>query len=213
MSYPVVLTAAYLMGSFPTGFVLARARGVDIRKTGSGNIGATNVLRTLGRTAGVCVLVVDFLKGLLACLLLPLLIKVLFPDTVARSPHAAEAFEVLAGIGAVLGHNYTCWLHFKGGKGIATSAGVLVAWVPKALPIVLPVWLISFLLFRYVSLSSMLAAVTLPLAVWITGGTVTMITLTAALAILAILKHKTNIRRLLAGTEHRVTFRRTQPDS
>jgi glycerol-3-phosphate acyltransferase PlsY len=109
-----------------------------------------------------------------------------------------------AGVCAIIGHNYTCWLHFKGGKGIATSAGVLLALVPWSLAIILSVWIIVLALTRFVSLASVSASATLPFAAWITGESLTIILITAGLAALAIYKHRGNIKRLLEGTESRL---------
>ena len=119
-----------------------------------------------------------------------------------------EWLKICAGLCAVLGHNFTCWLHFKGGKGIATSAGVLVALVPLSLIIILGVWIVVFALSRYVSLASICAALTLPFAAWLTHQSVTMIAITAALGFLAIYKHKANIKRLLKGTESRLALKK-----
>jgi len=124
-----------------------------------------------------------------------------------------EWLKICAGVCAVLGHNFTCWLHFKGGKGIATSAGVLVALVPKSLLIILAVWIIVFVLTRYVSLASICAAFALPLAAWLTHESVTMIVITAALGVLAIYKHKTNLKRLLNGTESRLALKKPSTEA
>ena len=111
----------------------------------------------------------------------------------------------------MLGHNYTCWLRFKGGKGIATSAGVLLAWMPFALLIVLGVWLAVFVLSKYVSLASITAALILPFAVWFTGRNLVLMLISAGLGALAIYKHKSNIQRLLSGTEHRFGSKKDSP--
>jgi len=207
VSYCIVGIAAYLLGSIPTGYLVARARRVDIRNIGSGNIGATNVFRTLGRTLGTFVLAVDFMKGLVACrLLAPGIVTLLLPRLPADSVEH-EVAMLVAAVTAILGHNYTCWLHFRGGKGIATSAGVLTAMVPWALLVGLGVWLTSFALFRYVSLASIAAAITMPIAVWLTGGSPTLILVILGLAILAVYKHRSNIQRLLNGTEPRIGSR------
>jgi glycerol-3-phosphate acyltransferase PlsY len=192
---------AYLLGSLPTGYLMARARGVDIRKVGSGNIGATNVFRILGRAAGILVLIVDALKGLVACTL----VSGLADRTLNPSPGTAvpESLRLLAGVCVVLGHNYSCWLRFHGGKGIATSAGVLIALVPRALLICLVLWGLTFGLGRYVSLASLVAAMALPFAVWLTGGSGPLLAIMSLLALLAVYTHRANIRRLLQGTEHR----------
>jgi glycerol-3-phosphate acyltransferase PlsY len=122
----------------------------------------------------------------------------------SASATAQEWFRIVAGFCAILGHNYTCWLYFKGGKGIATSAGVLIALVPYALLIILAIWLVVFAATRYVSLASICGSAALPPATWLTGGSVTLIIITAAMASLAIYKHRANIRRLLSGTENRI---------
>jgi glycerol-3-phosphate acyltransferase PlsY len=201
LAYILTALVAYLLGSIPTGFLVGKARGIDIRTVGSGNIGATNVLRILGRPAGISVLVTDALKGWLAVEVAARLVGGwVYPDA---GPVEVEWFRISAGISAILGHNYTCWLHFKGGKGIATSAGVLTALVPIPLLIILSVWIILFVLTRYVSLASIAASFTLPFATLIMGGSLRMILVTAGMAILAIYKHKTNIKRLVEGTENR----------
>jgi glycerol-3-phosphate acyltransferase PlsY len=123
----------------------------------------------------------------------------------AAPPEAREWYAICAGVCAILGHNYTCWLHFKGGKGIATSAGVLLALVTSSLLIILAVWVVVLALTRYVSLASICASATLPFAAWITGETFTMVAITGGLTALAIYKHKANIRRLLNGTESRIS--------
>ena len=206
VSVVLAVVAAYLLGSIPTGYLVARARGVDIRSVGSGNIGATNVFRALGRSAGVLVLAVDLLKGLLAATLLVAGITHLYPSSYRGNPQAVEWLAIVTGVCAVLGHNYTCWLRFQGGKGIATSAGVLLALVPAGLGISAGVWGLVIALTRYVSLASITAAVSLPVTVWITGGSPTMLLVTGTLTVLALYKHRSNIRRLLNGTEHRIGY-------
>jgi acyl phosphate:glycerol-3-phosphate acyltransferase len=210
VGYMLTVLLAYLLGSIPTGFLVARARGVDIRTVGSGNIGATNVFRILGKPAGVLVLLADAVKGSLAVLVVAKAVSACFCP--AAGPQAREWFGLCAGVAAILGHNYTCWLHFKGGKGIATSAGVLVALVPATLLIGLGIWVAVFAVSRYVSLASITAAFVLPFAAWFTGETTTIIMVTAGLAALAIYKHKANIRRLINGTENRISLKRTVPD-
>ncbi|HWX18678.1 MAG TPA: glycerol-3-phosphate 1-O-acyltransferase PlsY [Candidatus Binatia bacterium] len=205
--YIATALIAYLLGSIPTGFLVAKAKGIDIRTVGSGNIGATNVFRLLGAPAGVFVLLADAVKGWLAvAVAAPLICGWLYPDA---SPQAREWFRIVAGLCAILGHNYTCWLHFKGGKGIATSAGVLVGLVPLALLIILGIWLVVIALTRYVSLASISASFSLPFAAWLTGQSATLVLITAAMAALAIYKHRANIKRLLAGAENRIGGKKT----
>jgi acyl phosphate:glycerol-3-phosphate acyltransferase len=199
--YLLTALVAYFVGSLPTGYLWGRARGIDIRQSGSGNIGATNVFRTLGKTAGISVLLFDAVKGFVPTKFL------LFGAT----PETREYHSMVAGLFAILGHNYTCWLRFKGGKGIATSAGVLIALVPYGLLITLGAWLLVFAVSRYVSLASVCAALVLPFAVWAVGASPALITLCAVLSVLAIYKHRSNIQRLIAGTEHRFDRKKEQP--
>jgi len=202
LGYILVAVVSYLLGSIPSGFLVAKARGIDIRSVGSGNIGATNVLRILGKPAGIFVMLADALKGALAVLIAVRVIGPWFSGMTGNQ--ANEWYGVCAGVAAILGHNFTCWLSFKGGKGIATSAGVLVALVPWSLVIILAVWIVTIALTRFVSLASVLASATLPFAAWMTGESLTMILITGGLAVLAIYKHRTNIKRLLSGTESRI---------
>jgi glycerol-3-phosphate acyltransferase PlsY len=221
LGYAVIAVAAYLLGSIPTGYLAGRARGIDIRTVGSGNMGATNVFRTLGKTAGVIVLVVDGFKGYAACAFLPpLIFNWLAPHFSGLAPRfhsepleLQTRFNVVAGIFAVLGHNFTCWLKFRGGKGIATSAGVYFALAPLAVCIALVTWIIVFALGRYVSIASIAAAVTLPAAVWLTPNSLTLRIVTTALGLLAIAKHKGNIQRLFNGTEQRFGKKSTTPEA
>ena len=205
-AYLVVALAAYLLGSIPTGYLVAQAKGIDIRTVGSGNIGATNAFRVLGKTAGAGVLIVDGLKGYAACAwlcdALLHLLKVPAADT--------ATLRIVAGIAAVLGHNYTCWLRFKGGKGIATTAGVYFALAPLAVSIALGTWIVLCVATRFVSVASIAAAVALPTAVWFTKDSALLGIATTALGSLAIFKHKANIQRLLAGTESRFQFRKKE---
>lgn len=210
MTWPVyiaVAVVAYLLGSIPTGYLVARASGIDIQSVGSGNIGATNVLRVLGKRAGIFVLVMDGLKGFLACAVLSNIAFGLAGGDAGAGP-SLRSLAIVAGLFAIVGHNYTIWLRFRGGKGIATSAGVLVSLVPGALAIITGIWILVVAITRYVSLASVLAAFTLPFAVWVTIGSTTMILISAGIAVLAIYKHRANIQRLLAGTESRFNLRR-----
>jgi len=201
IAYLLTAAGAYLLGSIPTGFLVARARGIDIRASGSGNIGATNVFRILGKGPGTLVLLADAAKGALAVLCLPRWTA--DPALIDPVPLA-----ITAALCSVLGHNFTCWLRFKGGKGIATSAGVLAALVPWPFLIILATFLLTLLVTRFVSLSSILAAAVLPFAVaFVPPGDPRLIVLTSLLAVLAIARHIPNIKRLLNGTENRVGSR------
>ena len=215
LAYIIVAVAAYLLGSIPTGFLVAKAKGIDIRSVGSGNIGATNAMRVLGKPAGILVLLADAAKGFGACFLGVLIYNCYFNrfsglhSTSDFIPlplqEGMEHFAVIAGIFAVLGHNYTCWLKFKGGKGIATTAGVYLALAPWALLVGLVVFIFVVALTKYVSVGSIAAAIALPATVWIMSSQNLFLCLvTTALGALAIYKHKSNIQRLMAGTENRL---------
>jgi len=200
-AYILTALAAYFIGSIPTGFLVGKARGIDIRTVGSGNIGATNVFRALGTPAGILVLLADAFKGWLpVAVIAKAVCQWQAPDA---GRQVVEISQVVAALSPVLGHNYTVWLRFRGGKGIATSAGALGALVPGALGIVLGIWVIVFGISRYVSLASICAAFALPFAAWITGRSQLLLIVTACLAALAIYKHRSNMQRLLKGTENR----------
>lgn len=203
----MVLVMAYFLGSVPSGFLAGKARGIDVRTVGSGNIGATNVFRALGKKAGTVVLLADAFKGFAAARWLPLLAIWIFPSAQTQEINLA----LVAGVGAILGHNFTCWLNFKGGKGIATSAGVVLAWAPLACLTALALWGIVFVMTKFVSVASIAAALILPIAVWFfSKGSVAMTTVMAALSALAIYKHKDNIRRLIQGTENRAGAKKAE---
>ncbi len=188
---------AYLLGSIPNGYIAGRLKGIDIREHGSRNIGATNVFRLLGKGWGIPVFVADFLKGLAAVL-------------VARviAPEAGVSAGIAAGVACILGHNFPVWLGFKGGKGIATSAGVLCALMPVALLVALVFWTAVFFISRYVSLASIAAAATIPVSVWCAQGgadRMPLFVFSLVIAALAIWRHRANIGRLRAGSESRFT--------
>ena len=210
LGYFATAVAAYLLGSIPTGFLVGKARGIDIRTVGSGNIGATNVVRSLGKGPGTLVLLADALKGWVAVQVAAPLIARLVSG--APAPDLEDYLRIVAGITVILGHNYTCWLGFKGGKGIATSAGVLLALVPWALLIIVGVWILAFSITHYVSVGSIAASFTLPFATWFTTSPhdAGLTAVTAALGVLAICKHRRNVQRLLDGTEHRVQFKKKE---
>lgn len=200
-----ILTASgvgYLFGSFPTGVVVARAQGVDLRSHGSGNIGATNAFRVLGKRWGATVLLVDMFKGVLGCLIGAVVAEAL--GSTSSAVMEGMWLRMCGALGAVLGHNFPVWLRFKGGKGIATSAGALAALVPWAFLLTLGLWLVVFAWRRIVSLASIIAAAGLPLFTWATGGHGALIVLNTVLGALAILRHRGNIARLRAGTEARI---------
>jgi acyl phosphate:glycerol-3-phosphate acyltransferase len=177
--------------------------GIDIRKAGSGNIGATNVTRTLGRRYGYPVFVVDFAKGALA-----VCISILLGRQVEPQPTSVETYGIVAAICCVLGHVFPVWLGFKGGKGVATSAGALFGLMPLAAAIGTVVWVIIFEVTRYVSLASVATAMLLPLTVLglaharRTDG-MALFYFTLCLAAVVIFRHRSNLSRLLRGTEPR----------
>ena len=204
LEYTVISVCGYLLGSIPFGYVVARLKGVDIRTVGSGNIGATNAFRVLGKGPGVFVLLADALKGFAASFWMIPLLQMLGLDAANDVTERA-----VAGFAAILGHTFTCWLRFKGGKGIATSAGVYFAVAWPAAVIALSSWIVLFVTTRYVSIASIVAAVALPAGVWATFSTHHSIPLglaTTALGAMAIWKHRSNISRLRAGTENRIEF-------
>ena len=198
--YLVVAAGAFLLGSIPTGYLVARSRGMDIRQHGSGNIGATNIFRTLGKPLGIFVFFADALKGAMA-------VELAF--TLGREQNQEAAWlGIIAAVAVIGGHNYTPWLGFRGGKGIATSAGVLLALMPLAVAIIATVWGVVFFTTRYVSLASISAAAALPLSLvllWGTryGSSPPLLGFAVVISGLAIWRHRTNIERLRAGTESR----------
>ena len=192
----VSFMAGYLLGSIPFGLLLTQAAGIgDIRKMGSGNIGATNVLRTGNKALAAATLLLDALKGVVAVLMCGLV----------GLPAAAAA-----AVGAVLGHMFPVWLRFKGGKGVATSAGVVFGLMPLAVVIVFLIWVLVFEITRYVSVASIAAALALPVTVallmhWQIIEGIGLFYFSALLAILVVWSHRTNFSRLLKGTEQRFT--------
>jgi glycerol-3-phosphate acyltransferase PlsY len=226
---------AFLLGSIPFGLLIARAKGIDIRQHGSGNIGATNVLRVIGKKYGIPCLILDALKGFIPVAIATNLIPV--PDRAIQFPLGlpetwtlagssisvltAQTVHILTALCAVLGHNYSPWVGFKGGKGIATSAGVLLALMPFAVLLLLVAWALLFLTTRYVSVASIGAALILPLlTLWgswhhgrIQDGTWNkpLFLFSLVIAILAIWKHRSNIERLHQGTEPRFVPKSKQP--
>ncbi len=189
------IAVAYFIGSIPFGFLAGKMRGIDIRQHGSGNIGATNVLRTLGKPVGITVLIFDIAKGVA-----PVVLAKYFSDS--------STIPIFAAVATILGHNYTCFLGFKGGKGIATSAGALAPLIPIPLLVAVLVWLILFFASRYVSVASIAAALSLPITLGIIFATgkawaPVLFGFTLLLSILAIWRHRSNIQKLRAGTENR----------
>jgi len=201
MIWSLIFALSYLIGSIPSGYLVARSKGIDIRQHGSSNIGAANVARVMGNKWGFLVGFCDFFKGFLAAKLGSLIASHFLLSCVLGG--------LIAAIAAILGHNYSVWLGFKGGKGIATSGGAVLGLLP---PLVFVssgvVWIAVFLISRYTSLASMSAAVALPIAVLLIGaktGTDFWLLLGFSILItaLAIWRHRSNIVRLLNGAENR----------
>ncbi len=187
----IVVIFAYLVGSIPTGLLLAKAfGGVDIRESGSGNIGATNVYRTLGRKVGLLTLVGDCLKGVV-------------PVVLAYALGFTALWVAIVGLAAFLGHVYTVFLGFKGGKGVATALGVFLAVSYPSVLIALAVFILVLLKWRYVSLASVTAAAVMPLLVALIDRRPETVAMTIIIAAMVIYRHKENIRRLKAGTENK----------
>ena len=201
LEYFIVPAASYLIGAIPFGYLIGRLHGIDIRTVGSGNIGATNVTRTVGKIQGKICFFLDFFKGALPVAL----VNSVFTQDTAN-------LALAAGLAAILGHIFPIYLKFRGGKGVATAAGVALALAPYPLLCALLVWLATFLTTRYVSLASIVAAAALPVAAALFFGlgiptpfplgASTLIFFTL-IALLAILRHVSNIKRLLNGTESR----------
>jgi glycerol-3-phosphate acyltransferase PlsY len=208
----------YFLGSLPFGAIVARAHGVDIFKEGSGNPGATNVKRVLGdkfgakgKKAGNMVFLLDVLKGAVASAWsflswTTLSVSVDLQDGSGAAVIAGEDWRLLglAGvIGAVLGHSFSIFTKFKGGKGVATAAGGVLVLMPVSCLIGAGVWVITFYATRYVSLGSILAAVAVPAASWIRGNPLPLNIVVTILGLFVIIRHRENIKRLLAGTENK----------
>ncbi len=197
MIYFAVCLVAYLLGSIPFGFIASLIAGVDVRKHGSGNIGATNTLRVLGKKYGYAVFVADVLKGFLA---------VRIALWLAHFDASTGYFiGILAAFFVVVGHSFPVWLHFRGGKGVAAAAGACLGLVPLATLFAVLIWVGTFFIFRYVSLASIVAAVALAVGALFLGYAADpiLLTFTCLIAALIILRHRSNIVRLLQGREPR----------
>lgn len=200
----LLLAAAYLLGSLPTGYLVAKGvKGIDIRQHGSGGTGATNVLRTVGKGAAIAVLVIDLLKGLLAVLLVALVWHQVTALT-TLAPLWQPWVTTVAGLMALVGHSKSVWINFTGGKSVASGLGVLIglAW-PVALGAAIAFGL-TLALSRIVSLSSMVAAIAAGILIVVTGQPLPYAVLGVLGAFYVILRHRSNIDRLLAGTEPRL---------
>jgi len=196
-----LLLGAYLVGATPFGFLAGKIKGIDIRQHGSGNIGSTNVLRTLGKPIGIIVFIMDVLKGLV-------------PVVIAQSFSDNSLVHVVTAIATILGHNYTFWLGFKGGKGIATTGGAILPIMPIALIVALTSFAIFVKVSRYVSVGSIAAAIIIPLTIAIASVArnqwdPVIFGLGLFVCLLALWKHRGNIRRLKRGEEPRLGSKKT----
>jgi len=198
----ISLIVSYLIGSFPTAYIFGRLfRGIDIRQHGSGNVGATNAFRVLGKAPGILVLIIDIIKGLLVTVLISNLFGL-----------KGDFFRVIIGISAVAGHNWTVFLNFKGGRGVATSIGVLLGLAIKIpalrLVFILTVvsWILVLLISGFISLASMVASFLLPIFTVIFNQSIELVFLGIIFCLFIIWRHKPNIKRLLAGEESQLNF-------
>jgi glycerol-3-phosphate acyltransferase PlsY len=193
MTYVLPILFAYLVGSIPVGVLLARLKGKDPRKTGSGNIGATNVMRSAGKILGILTLVGDVLKGFI-------------PTFIAMRLGVPEFVIALVGLAVFSGHLFPVFLKFKGGKGVATGAGVFLAINYPVILISVVIFVVVFLIWKYVSLGSLVGTAIIPLSFTLLKAPLEYILLSLLLACCVFIKHKDNIKRLLAGTENKVSL-------
>lgn len=193
----ICVIIGYLFGCFSTGFFIGKLNKVDIREYGSKSSGTTNALRTLGPKAGFLTLLGDMLKAIIAIILIRF---VVFPGS-----EYLKLLTLYTGLGVVIGHNFPVWLKFKGGKGIAATAGAMVAFDPWIIPFGLPVFAIAVAITRYVSVGSLLLALMFPIWVIIRNpGEVHMLLIALAYTVLAFIKHRSNIKRLINGNENKL---------
>jgi glycerol-3-phosphate acyltransferase PlsY len=213
----IITILSYLVGSIPTSIIVARMRrGIDIRQYGSGNAGGTNVIRVLGWRAGVFVIAMDMAKGLIATIALPHLMQGPIPFENKTPFDDYTLVQIIAGCAAILGHVWTLFAGFKGGKGIATAGGMLIGVAPVEVAVAFGVFTILFLISHYVSLGSLGAAIALPLTMFFRenvfmvdiAGYKTLIFFSIGISLLIIYTHRANIQRLLQGTESRISTNR-----
>ena len=209
----VIVTLSYLIGSIPTSIIVARRfRGIDIRQHGSGNAGGTNVIRVLGWKAGVFVILMDMAKGLFATIVIARLMYGSMPFDNKTPFDDFTVVQIMAGCAAILGHVWTLFAGFRGGKGIATAGGMLIGVAPVEVAVAFGVFFVVFLISHYVSLGSLSAAVAFPLTMFFrenvfmvnVEGYNTLIFFSIGISLLIIYTHRTNIRRLIKGTENRI---------
>ncbi|MBU1148059.1 MAG: glycerol-3-phosphate 1-O-acyltransferase PlsY [Candidatus Omnitrophica bacterium] len=195
------LIASYLIGSIPIAYIFGRLfKGVDIREYGSGNVGATNVFRVVGKAPGLIALALDIFKGFLCATYAASFFMTLAP--VARP----ELYRIFAGLAAIAGHNWTIFLKFKGGKGVAASAGVVIGLIPKIFWLGFLVWGIAFSLTGFVSAASIIASIVIPIFALVFGEATEIVIFTSLLCLLIAYKHRPNITRLIKGEEKRISL-------
>jgi glycerol-3-phosphate acyltransferase PlsY len=213
MLAPLLIVAAfgYLLGSLPFGYLVARAKGVNIFEVGSKNPGATNVGRVLGPKWGRLVFALDALKGA-AATFAPWGYRMVARDSAPDLGRDGYFYLAISGlVGAFLGHSFSCFTKFRGGKGVATGAGGFAVLFPQGALVALGVWLVVVAVSRYVSLASMLAAVSLPASAFLFHQRGALIAVSAAVAALVVVRHRANISRLVAGTENKLGAKAAAP--
>lgn len=197
------LLICYLIGSMPTSYLFGKAlRGIDIRQFGSGNVGATNVFRVVGKLPGALVLIIDILKGLVC---VTLIAKVFLRLGVLTDP---QVYKLTLGLAAIIGHDWTIFLKFKGGKGVATSTGVLIGIAPNIFLLGLVVWIAVFLLKRYVSLASIISSVSVPILFSLLLYPIPYVIFSSLICAITVYKHLPNIKRLVRGEENKIIFKK-----
>lgn len=212
MTIPILLSVllSYLVGSIPFGYLAGLTRGIDIRTVGSGNIGATNVFRTLGRKLGILTFVLDVLKGVAAVCVIPKCTWLLLAPATVPPLYVL----LLSAVAVMMGHSFPCFLSFRGGKGVATGLGIAIGLAPLTAFTALGLWIIVFALTRYVSVGSCIAAAYVVIAPWWLDNAAEprglVPGLLALLGVLVIVKHRSNLKRLAAGTENRFCFTKKQ---
>ena len=196
MSEVLAIAVAYVLGSVPSGYLAGRLRGIDIREVGSRNVGATNVFRSLGKGIGLAVMGADIAKGVAA-----VGIAVALTD---------DPWPLIAGGAAILGHVFPVWLGFRGGKGVAVTAGVAIALMPLAAAVMIPVWILIVAVTRYVSVASIAAAILLTPVAWLFGASWPTLVFAGLVSLGVLWRHRGNVERLRRGTELRLDFRRAR---
>lgn len=191
MKIALLIPFAFILGSIPFGIIIAKVMGIDLKKIGSGNIGATNVLRSLGKGPAALTLLGDIVKGTAAV-------------AIGRYLSVGSAYEGIIGLSAILGHNFSLFLGFKGGKGVATSIGVLLIYSPQVAIFTLIIWLMVVLMTRYSSLGAIVAFGLLPVNVFLVDYSEMKLIISALITLLILLRHIGNIERLIRGTERKI---------